>query len=58
MINKNGHMSRTDSLFKCQFFILKIVDIFKRQVSLCMYDFEHDILPNCVIKIMLLQIKQ
>ena len=43
ILNKKGYRSHTDPLFKCAK-ILKIVDVFKLQASLFMYDLEHDLL--------------
>ena len=55
-------MCHTEPLFKSQQ-ILKIIDVFKLQVSLFMYDFEHDLIPvsfrNVVKKqIVSIQIKE
>ena len=43
IINKKRHRSHTDPLFKSQQ-ILKIVDVFKLQASLFMYDIYHNLL--------------
>ena len=60
-MNKNGYRSHTDPLFKSAK-ILKIVDVFKLQASLFMYDLEHDLLPKSfrifVMKKVLIQIKE
>ena len=61
-MNKKGYMCHTEPLFKSQQ-ILKIIDVFKLQVSLFMYDFEHDLIPvsfrNVVKKqIVSIQIKE
>ena len=45
IINKKGYRSHTDPLYKSAK-ILKIVDLFKLQASLFMYDLEHDLLPK------------
>ena len=45
IINKKGHRSHTDPLFKSKT-ILKIVDVFKLQASLFMYDFDHNLSPK------------
>ena len=56
-----GYRSHTDPSFKSAK-ILKIVDVFKLQASLFMYDLEHDLLPksfiNVVMKKVLIQIKE
>jgi hypothetical protein len=61
IINKKGYRSHTDPLFKSAK-ILKIVDVFKLQASLCMYDLEHDLLPKSfrkfVMKKLLIHIKE
>ena len=53
IINKKGYRSHTDLLCKSAK-ILKIVDVFKLQASLFLYDLEHDLLPKsfrkCVMK--------
>ena len=61
IITKKGYRSHTDPLFKSAK-ILKIVDVFKLQALLFMYDLEHDLLPksfrNFVMKKVLIQIKE
>ena len=61
IINKKGYRSHTDPLYKSAK-TLKIVDVFKLQASLFMYDLEHDLLPkwfrNFVMKKVLIQIKE
>ena len=43
IINNKGYRNHTDPIFKSQN-ILKIVDIYKLHVSLCMYDFHRNLL--------------